>query len=173
MATNALLDLSGLNAVSSYEPNELIITVQAGAPLADVQSLIDAKNQQFAFEPVDVSVLLGNGDGSFGVATNFTAGIDPGTVTIADLNGDGALDLAVANLGRVGVGPGSVSVLLGDGSAEFTEAVGLTVDRISAGMGIRSQRYSMLVEDGVVKQLNFEPSGEYGVSGGEAMLAKL
>jgi glycolate oxidase FAD binding subunit len=59
MATNALLDLSGLNAVSSYEPNELIITVQAGAPLADVQSLIDAKNQQFAFEPVDVSVLLG------------------------------------------------------------------------------------------------------------------
>ena len=59
MATNALLDLSGLNAVSSYEPNELIITVQAGAPLADVQSLIDAKNQQFAFEPLDVSVLFG------------------------------------------------------------------------------------------------------------------
>ena len=59
MATNAMLDLSGLNAVISYEPNELIITVQAGAPLADVQSLIDAKNQQFAFEPMDTSVLLG------------------------------------------------------------------------------------------------------------------
>ena len=59
MATNALLDLSALNAVSSYEPNELIITVQAGAPLADVQSLIDSKNQQFAFEPIDTSVLLG------------------------------------------------------------------------------------------------------------------
>jgi len=59
MATNALLDLSALNAVSSYEPNELIITVEAGAPLADVQSLIDAKNQQFAFEAVDTSVLLG------------------------------------------------------------------------------------------------------------------
>ena len=59
MATNAVLDLSGLNAVISYEPNELIITVQAGAPLADVQSLIDAKNQQFAFEPMDTSVLLG------------------------------------------------------------------------------------------------------------------
>ena len=52
MATNALLDLSSLNAVTSYEPNELIITVQAGAPLADVKSLIDSKNQQFAFEPV-------------------------------------------------------------------------------------------------------------------------
>src|ERR1700732_3490786 len=59
MATNALLDLSGLNAGTSYEPNELIITVQAGAPLADVQSLIDSKNQQFAFEPINISVLLG------------------------------------------------------------------------------------------------------------------
>lgn len=59
MATNAVLDVSALNAVTSYEPNELIITVQAGAPLADVQSLIDAKNQQFAFEPIDSSVLLG------------------------------------------------------------------------------------------------------------------
>jgi glycolate oxidase FAD binding subunit len=59
MATNAVLDLSALNAVSSYEPNELIITVQAGAPLADVQSLIDAKNQQFAFEPVNTARLLG------------------------------------------------------------------------------------------------------------------
>jgi glycolate dehydrogenase FAD-binding subunit len=59
MATNALLDLSALNAVNSYEPNELIITVETGAPLADVQSLIDAKNQQFAFEPVDTAGLLG------------------------------------------------------------------------------------------------------------------
>src|SRR6476469_2398436 len=59
MATNALLDLSALNAVTSYEPNELIITVQAGAPLADVKSLIDSKNQQFAFEPMNTSMLLG------------------------------------------------------------------------------------------------------------------
>lgn len=67
MATNALLDLSALNAVSAYEPNELIITVQAGAPLADVQSLIDSKNQQFAFEPIDTSLLLGmSGNGTIG-----------------------------------------------------------------------------------------------------------
>jgi glycolate oxidase FAD binding subunit len=59
MTTNALLDLSALNAVTSYEPNELIITVQAGAPLADVLSLIDSKNQQFAFEPVNTAPLLG------------------------------------------------------------------------------------------------------------------
>lgn len=44
MATNAVLDLSALNAVKSYEPNELIITVEAGAPLSDVMSLIDSKN---------------------------------------------------------------------------------------------------------------------------------
>jgi glycolate oxidase FAD binding subunit len=59
MATNALLDLSSLNAVTSYEPNELIITVEAGAPLADVKSLIDSKNQRFAFEPMDTARLLG------------------------------------------------------------------------------------------------------------------
>ncbi|HEX9588281.1 MAG TPA: FAD-binding protein [Bradyrhizobium sp.] len=62
MATNALMDVSALNAVTAYEPNELIITVQAGAPLADVLSLIDSRNQQFAFEPVNTSQLLGTPD---------------------------------------------------------------------------------------------------------------
>jgi len=67
MATNAVLDLSALNAVSSYEPHELIITVQAGAPLADVKSLIDARNQQFAFDPMDTAPLLGTkGMGTIG-----------------------------------------------------------------------------------------------------------
>src|ERR1700726_2438279 len=61
MATNALLDVSALNAVKSYEPNELIITVETGAPLSDVKSLIDSKNQQFAFEPMDTALLLGTG----------------------------------------------------------------------------------------------------------------
>ncbi len=59
ITTNALLDMSAINAVKSYEPNELIITVDAGAPLVDVKSLIDSKNQQFAFEPVDTAPLLG------------------------------------------------------------------------------------------------------------------
>jgi len=67
MATNALLDLSALNAVTAYEPSELIITVQAGVPLADVLSLIDSKNQQFAFEPIDAAPLLGTpGGGTIG-----------------------------------------------------------------------------------------------------------
>jgi glycolate oxidase FAD binding subunit len=63
MATNAVLDVSALNAVRTYEPNELIVTVEAGAPLADVMSLIDSKSQQFAFEPVDTAPLLGTSAG--------------------------------------------------------------------------------------------------------------
>jgi glycolate oxidase FAD binding subunit len=67
MATNAVVDLSALNAVASYEPNELIITLQAGAPLSDVMSLIDSKNQQFAFEPINTAFLLGTrGPGTIG-----------------------------------------------------------------------------------------------------------
>ena len=68
--------------------------------------------------------------------------------------------------------PGKV-VMLGDGSAEWTRALGLELDRTKEGMGTRSQRYSMIVDDGVVKELNVEPSGEYGISSAEAMLAKL
>ena len=64
-------------------------------------------------------------------------------------------------------------VMLGDGSADFAQAVGLELDRTSAGMGIRSQRYSMVVENGVVKELNVEPSGEYGASSAESMLQRL
>ena len=51
-------------------------------------------------------------------------------------------------------------MMLGDGSADFTRAIGLDLDRISAGMGIRSQRYSMIVDDGVVTALNVEQPGE-------------
>jgi peroxiredoxin len=67
---------------------------------------------------------------------------------------------------------GGKVTMLGDGSCELTEALGLTVDRVAAGMGIRSQRYSMVVKDGVVTELNVEPSGEYGVSSAEAMLGR-
>src|SRR5499427_5308825 len=67
MATNAVLDVSALNAVTSYEPQELIITVEAGAPLADVMSLIDSRDQQFAFEPMNTAPLLGmSGLGTIG-----------------------------------------------------------------------------------------------------------
>jgi len=75
MATNAVLDLSALNDVTSYEPNELIVTVQAGAPLEDVQSLIDSKNQEFAFEPMDTSALLGTAAGRGTIGGMIGAGL--------------------------------------------------------------------------------------------------
>jgi len=64
-------------------------------------------------------------------------------------------------------------VMLGDGSGDFVRAVGLELDRIKEGMGMRSQRYSMLVEDGVVKALNVEQPGQFDVSSAEAMLKAL
>lgn len=62
--------------------------------------------------------------------------------------------------------------MMGDGSAEWTKAVGLTLDLTAKGMGVRSQRYSMLVENGVVKTLNVEGSGKFEVSNAETMLAQ-
>ena len=64
-------------------------------------------------------------------------------------------------------------VMLGDGSGEFAHAVGLELDRRKEGMGMRSQRYSMLVDNGVVKALNVEEPGQYAVSSAEAMLQAL
>lgn len=75
VATNALLDLSALNAVTLYEPNELVLTVQAGAPMADVLSLIDSKYQQFAFEPMDTSLLLGTPCGAGTIGGTVSAGL--------------------------------------------------------------------------------------------------
>ena len=63
--------------------------------------------------------------------------------------------------------------MLADGNGEFAEALGLTMDASGFGMGKRSQRYSMVVEDGVVKQLNVEEPGAYAVSGAETMLGQL
>ena len=75
IATNALLDVSALNAVVSYEPHELIITVQAGAPLADVLSLIDSKNQEFAFDPMNTAALLGTSAGAGTIGGMIASGL--------------------------------------------------------------------------------------------------
>jgi peroxiredoxin len=62
--------------------------------------------------------------------------------------------------------------MMADGSAAFTQAVGLTLDLTSKGMGLRSQRYSMLVKDGVVKSLNVEGPGKFEVSDAATMLVQ-
>lgn len=63
--------------------------------------------------------------------------------------------------------------MLADGNGAFAEALGLTMDASGFGMGQRSQRYSMIVEDGVVTELNVEAPGDYSVSGAETMLQQL
>jgi len=63
---------------------------------------------------------------------------------------------------------------LADGSADFAKALGLTADLVARGLGIRSQRYAMLVEDGVVKKLNVEDApGKAEISGADALLKQL
>eukprot|EP01037_Dinobryon_pediforme_P009597 gene9597-9674_t len=63
---------------------------------------------------------------------------------------------------------------LADGNGEFAKAVDLAFDASSGGMGVRSKRYSMLVEDGIVKSLNVEDApGKADISGAEAMLKQL
>ena len=63
--------------------------------------------------------------------------------------------------------------MIADGNGDFAEAVGLTMDAGKFGMGKRSQRYSMLVNDGVVEQLNVEAPGEYRASSAEHLLERL
>jgi peroxiredoxin len=59
-------------------------------------------------------------------------------------------------------------LMLADGNAEFTKALGLELDASKSGMGIRSKRFSMVVDDGVVKELHVEAPGEFKVSSAEA-----
>ena len=63
--------------------------------------------------------------------------------------------------------------MLADGNGEFAKAVGLTMDGSKFGMGTRSQRYSMVVNDGVVEQLNVEAPGAYEASSAEHMLEQM
>ncbi len=62
--------------------------------------------------------------------------------------------------------------MLGDGSADFTKATGLTLDLTARGMGLRSNRYSMLVKDGKVATLNIEAPGKFEVSDADTLLAQ-
>jgi glutaredoxin/glutathione-dependent peroxiredoxin len=64
-------------------------------------------------------------------------------------------------------------IMLSDGNGAFTKAIGMEMDASGFGMGSRSKRYSMILEDGVVKQLNVEAPGEFKVSAADYMLGQL
>ena len=68
---------------------------------------------------------------------------------------------------------GDLVLMLADGNGEFTKAVGLEMDGSGFGLGTRSQRYAMVIEDGVVTALNVEPGPGLSVSAADAVLAVL
>ena len=68
---------------------------------------------------------------------------------------------------------GDKVVMAADGNGEFTRALGLTLDATGFGMGLRGQRFALVAENGVVKQVNVEAPGEFKVSSAEAILEKI
>lgn len=123
----------------------------------------------------------------FGVPGAFTPTCDrnhlPGFLNNIDaIKGRGVDEVAVVAVNDMFVmdawakssgGAGKIT-FLADGSADFTRAVGLDLDASGFGMGVRSKRYSMLVEDGTVKILNVEEApGQAQVSGAEALMPHL
>ena len=68
---------------------------------------------------------------------------------------------------------GDKVTLVADGSAAFTKAAGLELDLIERGLGLRCQRFSMVVDDGVVKSLNIDPAGSFEATSAEKILEQL
>jgi peroxiredoxin len=86
----------------------------------------------------------------------------------------GVNDVFVMDAWKKSTGAEGKIEFLADGSGEFAKALGLTADLVARGLGVRSQRYSMLVEDGVVKTLNIEDSpGKAEISSAETLLKQL
>ena len=91
---------------------------------------------------------------------------DIAVVSVNDLHVMGAWATASGGMGKIN--------FLSDWNAAFTKALGMDIDLSAGTLGVRSKRYSMLVEDGVVKSLNLEESpGQATVSGAAAMLEQL
>jgi glutaredoxin/glutathione-dependent peroxiredoxin len=103
------------------------------------------------------------------ILQNFDAlkakGVD--TIAVTAVN-----DASVMDAWKKATGAEKVE-FLADGSADFAKAIDLSLDLTGNGMGTRSKRYSMLVEDGVVKQLNVDEPGKFEVSSGETLVKQL
>src|SRR6266702_203490 len=94
-------------------------------------------------------------------------GVD--TIAIVSVN-----DAFVMNAWKRDTDQRDEAVFLADGNADFAKAIGMELDASGNGLGIRSKRYSMLVDDGVVKKLNLEPApGKVEGSGGDTLLGQL
>ena len=91
---------------------------------------------------------------------------------VDEIVGTAVNDAFVMGAWNASAGSGDIT-MLADGNAEFVEAVGLTMDGSGFGMGTRGQRFSMVVNDGVVEQLNVEAPGDFKVSSAEYMLDQM
>jgi peroxiredoxin len=105
-----------------------------------------------------------------GFRDNATAFKTKGVDTIACLSVN---DAFVMGAWAEHQGAGEKMLMLADGNGDFTRKLGLDLDASKFGMGLRSQRYAMLVEDGVVKDLQVEQAGEFRVSSAEHMLERV
>jgi peroxiredoxin len=91
------------------------------------------------------------------------------TVAVTGVN-----DVFVMEAWKKSTGAGGKIDFLADGNADFAKAIDMTMDGSGGGLGTRSKRYAMLVDDGVVKTLNIEEApGKCEISGGEALLKQL
>jgi peroxiredoxin len=166
------------------------MTIQIGdrLPEGTLQEFIDVETEGCALGPntFNVSDLVkGKTIAIFGLPGAFTPTCSaqhlPGYVQLADqLKAKGVDEIWCISVndafvmgawGRDQKATGIVR-MMADGSAAFTKALGLEFDLVAKGFGVRSQRYSMLVQDGVVKQLNVE-SGGFDVSSAETLLKQL
>jgi peroxiredoxin len=82
-------------------------------------------------------------------------------------------DVFVMNAWGKSAGVGDAIVMAADGNGDYSRALGLELDARGFGMGMRGQRFALMVEDGVVKQVNVEAPGEFKVSSAEHVLAGL
>ncbi len=91
---------------------------------------------------------------------------------VDEIVGTAVNDAFVMGAWNEAAGSGDIT-MLADGNGEFVDSVGLTMDAGGFGMGQRGQRFSMVVNDGVVEQLNVEAPGDFKVSSAEHMLGQL
>ena len=160
------------------------MTIAAGDKIPDVKVQVPGAKGP---EPVQTSDLLGHGKVVlFGLPGAFTPTCSdhhlPGFVLRAeDLTAKGVDTIACISVNDAFVmkawgeaqGVGEKVTMVADGSADFTKALGLEADMTGFGMGLRSKRYAMIIEDGVVTDLAVESAPGLDVSSADAVLAKL
>ncbi len=159
----------GLKTPVVYTPGTSLVPIAVGDFNGDGKpDLVTANDTAPGNVESTVSILLGNGDGTFQTAMNFAAGMGPRSIAVGDFNGDGKTDLAVSNTGA-----GTVSILLGNGDGTFRDPYCLFYVRdirdglwpqISNGDGIAVTRISRSANDSGVSVLLGKGDGTFGTA---------